>query len=492
MLAAAMSGTSSDASTTSSNDRRSAVERALEIITDVRAGEGPTALMLTLNVFLLLTAYYVIKPVREGLILAMKAGPEYKSYLSAATALCLLVVVPAYARLAGRVQKHRLVVGVTLFFASHLVVFWALSRIPRLENDLGFVFYVWVSIFNMMVVAQFWAFANDLYTEDQGKRLFALIGIGTSLGAATGAYITNFLRATLGLSVYELLLVSALLLVGCAALTQMAYLREKARKEAPPAEHPFRGATPEGKDKESEKKDGSGAFGLVLGNKYLLAIAIFTVAFTFVNTNGEYMLSVLVKNNAKDAARALGIVAPDAVASFTKGYGTTFYGRFFLWVNVLGVVIQTFAVSRIVRVGGLRIAFFVLPVIALVDATLLLTLPALFALSELGVLRPGKIAENATDYSLNNTVRNMLWLPTTTEMKYKAKQAIDAFFVRIGDVGSAAVVYFGGERLHWPVRNFAMVNVGLVAVWLVVAASIVRQYNAMTKDAPAKDAPAKA
>src|SRR4051794_24293267 len=94
-------------------DRRSALERVLGIITDIKAGEGVTALLLTLNVFLLLTAYYVIKPVREGLILAMKSGAEYKSYLSAAIAIALLGVVPVYARVASRLPKNKLVVSVT-------------------------------------------------------------------------------------------------------------------------------------------------------------------------------------------------------------------------------------------------------------------------------------------------------------------------------------------------------------------------------------------
>jgi AAA family ATP:ADP antiporter len=445
------------------------LERALAVVTDVRGGEGITALYLTLNVFLLLTAYYVIKPVREGLILAMKSGAEYKSYLSAAIALALLVAVPAYARVASRLPKNKLVVGVTLFFASHLAVFWVLSKIPAAEANLGLVFFVWVGIFNMMVVAQFWAFANDLYTQEQGKRLFALVGIGASVGAALGAYVTNFLKDTIGLGVYELLLVSGLLLVGCAVLTQLAHARE--RGDAKAVEPPTKtSAPPEG-----------GSFALVFRHEYLFFIALFALVFTFVNTNGEYMLSVLVKTKAKEAAALAGIVGDDEVRKFTKSFGTSFYGDFFLWVNVIGVALQTFAVSRIVKLGGLRIAFFILPVIAFVDSVVLVVLPAALSLGELAVLRPGKIAENATDYSVNNTVRNMLWLPTTTEMKYKAKQAVDTFFVRMGDVASAGLVFFGSDRLHWPVRNFAIVNTALVALWLVLARGIVRRNEELSR-----------
>src|SRR5207248_11081866 len=93
----------------------------------------------------------------------------------------------------------------------------------------------------------------------------------------------------------------------------------------------------------------------------------------------------------------------------------------------------------------------------------------------LGIVRVGKIAENSTDYSVNNTTRNMLWLPTTTEMKYKAKQAIDTFFVRSGDLLSAVCVYVLAQQLELGVRAFATVNVLLVVVWLVLARGIVRE-----------------
>ncbi|HVJ88315.1 MAG TPA: Npt1/Npt2 family nucleotide transporter [Labilithrix sp.] len=489
-----MHGSSSSTEGSEEPDQRSALERTLGIVTEVRAGEGITALLLALNVFVLLTAYYVIKPVREGLVLAMKSGAEYKSYLSAAVALALLFAVPAYARVASRLSKNKLVVGVTLFFASHLVLFWGLSKIPSLETKLGLVFFVWVGVFNMMVVAQFWAFANDLYTQEQGKRLFPLIGIGASLGAALGAYVTNFLKVTIGLGVYELLLVSSGLLACCAALTQAAHRRERRGRSLAlvGAKHASSRQVVRPDEKAASSEGGKGAFALVFGHKYLTLIAVFSLVFTLVNTNGEYILSVLVKEQAKQLAAAAGIVGDEAVRKFTKSYGTSFYGEFFLWVNVIGVALQSFAVSRIVKRGGLRVAFLILPMISLLDALALIALPAALAVAELSVLRPGKIAENSFDYSLNNTVRNMLWLPTSTEMKYKAKQAVDTFFVRMGDVASAILVFVGADLLSWPVRNFAIVNVGLITCWLLLARSILRENATLTQRAVATDVPAPA
>ncbi len=151
------------------------VAKALRVVTVVQPSETVTALLLTLNIAVLLAAYYVIKPVREALVLALKSGAEYKSWMSAAIAVALLFAVPAYAKVARRVPRNRLVNGVTLFFVSHLLIFYFASSSAVVREHLGLVFYLWVGIFNMMVVAQFWAFANDMYDEEQGERLFAAL-----------------------------------------------------------------------------------------------------------------------------------------------------------------------------------------------------------------------------------------------------------------------------------------------------------------------------
>ena len=484
---------------------KSPLEAFLGIFTDVRAGEGPTALLLTLNVFLLLTAYYFIKPVREALVLAMESGAEYKSYMGGAIAIALLFAVPAYSRVASKLPRNRLVVGVTLFFVSHLVVFYVLSNIAAVRQGyFGLIFYLWVGIFNMMVVAQFWAFANDIYTEERGKRLFPLIGIGASVGAAAGSKIAEVLIEPLG--VYQMLLLAGGLLAGCAVLTQIVHVRETRRAEAAPAAD-GEGAPAEPKD-DSLEKDKSGAFKMVFQHRYLTLIAVFSLVFTFVNTNGEYMLGKLISAEAAEEA-AGQISEADAKAWLQKGdneaiargyyadhkgdfegqgfeaarvpaaakalakertkklIGTKF-SSFFFYVNVLGVLLQALVVSRLVKYAGFKVSFFILPVIAFADALAMTIVPVL------AVLRIGKTAENATDYSLNNTLRNMLWLPTTKAMKYKAKQAVDTFFVRMGDVSSALLVGLGA-LLSWQVRAFAISNLVLVVLWLAVAAAIIRE-----------------
>src|SRR4051794_12210346 len=155
------------------------LDRSLRLFADVRAGEGGTVLLLALNVFLLLASYYFIKPVREALILSGE-GAEVKSYAAAGQALLLLVLVPAYGLLADRLPRRGLLNSVTAFFIVCLFGFYVLARagVP-----VGVPFFLWVGIFNLMIIAQFWSFANDLYTKEQGERLFALVAFGGSAGA---------------------------------------------------------------------------------------------------------------------------------------------------------------------------------------------------------------------------------------------------------------------------------------------------------------------
>jgi AAA family ATP:ADP antiporter len=156
-------------------------------------------------------------------------------------------------------------------------------------------------------------------------------------------------------------------------------------------------------------------------------------------------------------------------------------------VIVLSLLVQLFLLSRIVKWVGFGWAVMVLPFIALGAYNVIIFIPTLTAVLS------AKVAENATDYSLNNTVRNMLFLPCTYEEKFSAKQAIDSFFVRMGDVLSAALVFFGTNIVHLAPRQFAAVNAVLVLAWLVLAWNVGRIYLRRTGETPVPDAlPAKA
>ena len=203
---------------------RTALERFLGLFTDVRAGEGPTALLLASNVFLILMAYYVLKPVREALILG-EGSAELKSYMSAGQVVVLAFVVPYYGRLVAQFPRIRLINIVTAFFIACLALFYVLAQF---EVPLAIVFFLWIGIFNLMVVAQFWSFANDVYTKEEGLRLFVIVGFGASLGAVVGARTADRLIEPLG--VYQLMLVGGAILVAAAADHQRIDRRETGRR----------------------------------------------------------------------------------------------------------------------------------------------------------------------------------------------------------------------------------------------------------------------
>ena len=183
--------------------RSLSLARILSVVTDLRAEEAATALLLTANVFVLLASYYILKTVREALILS-EAGAEVKSYSAAGQALLLLAVIPAYSFVASRATRSRLITWVTFFFVSNLAIFYFMGAAGF---HVGVAFFLWVGIFNVLVTAQFWAYANDLYDEESGKRIFPIIGIGSSIGAWAGARLAGHLF--LRMDAYQLMLVAA-------------------------------------------------------------------------------------------------------------------------------------------------------------------------------------------------------------------------------------------------------------------------------------------
>jgi AAA family ATP:ADP antiporter len=430
-----------------------ALDRWLRLFADVRAGEGPTAVLMALSVFLLLTAYYILKPVREALILA-QGSAELKSYLSAAMVVVLALVIPVYGRLVARVPRRRLLNIVTGFFAACLAVFYGLASF---QVPLGIVFFVWVGIFNLMVIAQFWGFANDIYSQDQGERLFPIVGFGASLGGVLGAVIANWLIAPLG--VYQLMLVGGALLVVQAILTSYVDTKARSGASAPTASaaRPVEDAGP---------GLSHGAFRLVFATPYLLMIALMILGLNWVNTTGQYILDGVVKN-AATAAVAAGMAGGLSV----EAYIGEFFSRFFAVVNVASLVIQLFLVSRIIKYFGVRVGIMILPCIAMGAYSLLAFFPVLSA------VRWAKTAENSTDYSLNNTVRNMLFLTCTREQKYTSKQVIDSFFQRAGDVLSAILVFVGTTYFSLSAGGFARVCLLIVVAWIALAVSVGREYR---------------
>jgi len=423
------------------------LDRLLRLFSDVRAGEAGTAVLLLVNLFLLLVGYYILKTVREPLILAT-GGAEMKAYASAGQALSLMGFVPVYSWLASRVDRLKLIACLLAFFIVVIELFYLGARgaVPYV----GFAFFIFVGIFSLATIAQFWAYANDLYTKQAGDRLFPIIAIGATGGSWLGSWIAEELFKA-DVHLYNMLHLTVALLVVHLLIYWIVNRREGGRAGQPRAAA-------------QTTLGGPGGFSLVFNSPYLRLIALLLVLLNIVNTTGEYILGRLVVGAASAAAAANPALSRESFIG-------SFYGSYFFWVNVAALVIQAFLVSRIVKYLGIAGVILALPLVAL-GAYSTIALGA-----SLAVVLWAKTAENATDYSVMNTGKQMLWLPTSRAEKYKAKQAVDTFFVRTGDLLSAGLVYVGTTWLALNVSGFAVTNLILILAWLGVAVLLLREHR---------------
>ena len=442
-------------------------ERFLTLFTEVRPGEGRTALLMFVNIFLVLCAYYFVKPLREGWIAVAHiehlTKMEVKAYSSFGQSLLLVGVVSAYGRMVDRLHRAELIRRATLFCISNLVIFWFLQPDFFIRNLplTGVAFYLWVGMFGVFVVAQFWAFAADLYTEERGHRLIPFVAVGATAGAACGSWLTDLMVESGFLSVDYLLLAAVVPLMISITLTRVVDARGAlglGAESSPPTVEPG---------------PRQGALPVVFASGYLLTVAFVTLLLNWINTNGENLLFRVVQEALERDALSAGILNPSELLAFTRAGTTTFYGDFYFWVNVTALLLQAVVASRLLKYGGFGALMLALPTVALVSYAAMAVVPIL------AVVKSMKVAENATDYSIANTARSVLWLPVSAEQKYKAKPAIDTLFTRIGDGAAALTVVVGVQFLDASTASFFSFTVALVVAMLLLSLRLVRLYAEM-------------
>ena len=462
---------------------RSWVARVLRIVTPIRDEEGPSALMLLASVFLILTAYYMIKPAREGWLsvsaIAGLSKIEIKAYASFGQVVVLIVVVRLYSSLVSTWPRAQLVTRVNLFLGSNLIVFWALQPGFFVEEVpfLGVAFYLWVGIFNVFIVAQFWAYAADFYTHRRGRRLLPLVALGANCGAVFGAWFSQALVDDLGLEALHLMLVAALPLLISTLLLERVERRGpigqglEARSESQLASQSPAPASPDFEVPATSR----GALSLIRRHPLLSSTALLTLVYGWVGANGENVLFSVVQTAIASDAAGQGISDAHALQAFTLASTTSFYGNFYFWVNLCGLLLQALVASRMLRMGGFGAIFLCLPLISAMGYLAMSLVPAL------GVIKLAKILENSTNYSIHNTARGVLWLPTTTEMKFKAKQTIDTLFVRLGDGFAALTVLVGINVLAFSPLRIFWLNIVLSLIWIALAVRVVREHRFMVE-----------
>jgi ATP:ADP antiporter, AAA family len=410
---------------------------------EVHEGEWRLVALFFANLFLLLTAYYILKIIREPLILVSGSAAQ-RSYARALEAGVLVFLIPLYSAVANRVEPARLVKWISAAFVVALVGFYAGRRTGL---NVGFAFFVWLGIFSTVSIAQFWSFANDVMTEAQGRRLFPLVAVGGTAGGVLGAQFAA--RAISHLSPEAMMLVAAGLVVVCIALTHVTQASTLARRQG-------------GTEPARAPRDLSGGFTLVARDRYLLLVALSVIAVNLITGTGDFLLAHMVSTKAH--------ALPAAARARYLG---AFYGDLQTWVTILTAFAQIFVVSRVFRRAGIGNALLFMPVLVLGGYATVALVPLLAAMTVV------KLGESTADYSLANTIQHALFLPTSRDAKYKAKSAIDTLGKRLGDLGAAGLVFLG-SRASFGVRDFAVANVATAVLWLWLSFQLRRRREEAT------------
>ena len=427
----------------------------LRRLIDVRPGEVAALLWASLFYFCVLCAYYVIRPIRDDMGVA--GGVDNLPWLFTGTLLCMALANPPYAALVSRLPRLTFITYTYRFFEANLLVFFGLLLVTGAAQQIwiGRVFFVWTSVFNLFVVSVFWAFIVDVFSREQGKRLFGFIAAGATVGAMSGSAITASLVSVLGAT--PLLLVSVVLLeVAVFAMRRLSGIATALKTKTGVETTEAAEASPIG---------GGMLAGLsrAISSPYLLNVSLYMLLFTITAT-------LLYFQQADIAAKA-----------FTdRAARTGFFAQIDLIVNALTLFTQVFLTSRFLKALGVALTLSILPLLSVVGFAWLGTTPTIAAIVVL------QVARRAGNFAIARPTREVLFTVLPREDKYKAKNFIDTVVYRLGDqVGAwsyAALGWFG-----LTLSGIAWAAVPVSAVWLLNAFWLGKrqEHLAAAADAPA-------
>ncbi len=421
----------------------------LRRIVEVRAGETAALLLGFFYFFCLLTAYYILRPIRDEM--GIETGVENLQWLFTGTFAAMLVAVPLFGAVVGRWPRRRFVPWVYHFFALNIVIFFVLlssseSGEPRVWT--ARVFFVWVSVFNLFVVSVFWSFMADLLSSEQGKRLFGFIAAGGSAGALLGPTITATLAGALGPA--NLLPISALLLE-IAVLCVYGLLRVTPGPGGPTA--PARTAAIGGTIWAGLSEIGR--------SRYLQGICAYIVFYTTTSTFLYFLQANIIAEAFDDA-----------------GTRTRVFATIDLAVGLLTLLVQLTVTGRLMKRFGTGPLLAFLPVLSMVGFAILAIAPSVAAIMAIQALR------RAGNFAVSRPAREVLFTVVSAEQKYKSKNAIDTLVYRGGDFASGwlfKALAALGLSLSW----IAVLSVPLAVLWLAVSRRLGAEQERRAEHVPA-------
>lgn len=431
-----------------------------------RPGEGAVLVWATAYYFLVLCAYYVIRPIRDDMGAA--SGAENLAWLFTGTMVGMLLVHPLYTTLVSKLRRRQFIGWTYRFFILNLVVFYLIFRAVDASQAVwvGRVFFIWTSIFNLFVVSVFWSLLTDVFRPGQGKRLFGVVAVGGTVGAMLGASITTGLVGVMG--PLNLMLVSALILE---LAVRASHVLDKAEAALRLSDDGSDTAAADGAASDatagasaaasSDAVIGGGMLdGIkhILSSPYLLGIASLILFYTISST-------FLYFQQVDVVARTFG---EDRAAR------TQVFGAMDIAVNALTLMAQLFVTGRFIKWLGVGAALAFLPLVTLIGFGVMGFAPTL------AVLIVFQVARRAGNFAIQRPAREALFTVLGRSDKYKAKNFSDTFVYRLGDqVGAWSYTWMGVFGLGLSGLAFSMVPLSLA--WVALAAWLGRQYLAREK-----------
>jgi AAA family ATP:ADP antiporter len=409
---------------------------------DVRPAERRALWLAFAYFFALLASYYLLRPVRDE----MGARGRSLHWDFSATFATLLLAVPVYSALFARVPRTRAVPLVYRFFLVNLVGFWAAFRFGIAPAAVGRAFFVWLSVFNLLVVSVFWSFMADLFDAEQARRLFGFVAAGGSLGAILGSAAAGLLVGSVGI---------AGLVALAAVLLEVSARCAGALSRAPPA---HRGGEARAGTRAADAPVGGTALSgaaAVLRSPYLLALAAQVLLFTFASTFLYVQTSRLAADALPDTARR-----------------TAFFAAVDLGVNLVSLALQALATGRIAAAFGLAPALCAVPAVSLVGFAAAAAAPTLV------VLGGAQAARRVVHFALEKPARDVLYTVVPREQKYKSKGFIETVVYRGGDA-LAGWLYAGLLGLGLASGAVALAGLPVAAGSLAVGLWLARRERRM-------------
>jgi len=427
---------------------------------DIRREEWPTALMLSAYFFLVIATFWILKPLKRGVIvnyfgddpiqfLGMTfGGAESEQIGKILNMIAVYLIVILFTYLARRFARHHLTLIFAVIFSASFVLFAALVEEPG--EVVVWSFYVFGDMFNTVMVALFWAFTNDVVQAEQAKRSYGIIGLGGVLGGFVGATVVNTSVESFGRAPLLLFCIAPMVIIVAIAYAVHARTRRmggKGSSDGPAA--PGRSV--------STALEGAR---LVFSSKYLLAIMGIIATYELVSNIIDFQLAATVESQIQEN------LAKDS-----------FFALVGQIVGIVSIGVQLLLTAFIMKRFGVKVALLFLPVAVLIGSVGFLVVPGLLFAAMMSV------SDNALNYSINQSAKEALYVPTSRDVKYKAKAFLDMFVQRAAKVASVFLNLLFASLFVSGVRWLSLVVLAMLGLWVQLARYVGGRFDKKASEA---------